>query len=300
MNTTVKKEKALRKIGDADIRRILMIPKELPGNVNDRIAQARNDLGMSQKEMAAEMGIDSKKLSKIENGIIAVKEDVLINSAETLHVSTDYLLGISDFRTRRNYKVEKLGFTEGAVRAIGESKVDMTILNMLLENPDFYLLLQEIHQHLEGLLAGKCSTMNAMTDFLMKMTDQEETLSSGQKEDIRKAMAAHGFSKCEPEEAERALLYKRFMRILSDLPDSYKETLHTDPERTAGEVKDAMEGIYSNLLQLKGQRLLRHVGIKDIVKATTQYLFQKLPFIRKSRAAMEDAIEQVFEEVTET
>ena len=300
MNRTVKKEKSPKKIGDADIKRIMMLPKELPGNVNDRIVQARKDLGMSQKETAAEMGIDSKKLSKIENGDIAVKEDFLVNYAETLHVSTDYLLGISDFRTRRNYKVEKLGFTEGAIRAIGESKVNMTILNMLLENPDFRIMLQEIHQYLEGLLAGKYSTINTITDFMMGMTEQGDNLSPGQKEEVREAIAGLGFTKTDSAEGERALLYNRFLGILSELPESYKKSIDRDPGETAADVRNAMEGIYSNLQKLKGQRQLSHVGIKDIVKATSTYLFGKLPFIRKSRPLLEEAIERAFEEVTET
>ena len=63
--------------------------------VGDRIRATRIRYGMSQAELARRMKITTSALYQIETGMVPDPRSSRIKAvAETLHVSTDYLLGV--------------------------------------------------------------------------------------------------------------------------------------------------------------------------------------------------------------
>ena len=61
-----------------------------------RISKARRHMNMNQKELALKANIPEGSLSRYENDIRKPKPKALIQIADALEVSTDYLLGVSD------------------------------------------------------------------------------------------------------------------------------------------------------------------------------------------------------------
>lgn len=66
-----------------------------------RVLEQRKKLGLSQGELGAMIGLTHKAISTIENGKRGTSFDNLIGLAYAFHVSTDYLLGITDDPTWR-------------------------------------------------------------------------------------------------------------------------------------------------------------------------------------------------------
>ena len=64
--------------------------------MESRIKQLRENRGLIQEILAAELGITQQMLSKYERDILCIKVDVLMKIAEYFNVTTDYLLGISE------------------------------------------------------------------------------------------------------------------------------------------------------------------------------------------------------------
>lgn len=62
------------------------------------IKQLRENRGLIQEILAAELGITQQMLSKYERDILCIKVDVLMKIAEYFNVTTDYLLGISEVK----------------------------------------------------------------------------------------------------------------------------------------------------------------------------------------------------------
>lgn len=60
--------------------------------LGERIKQLRTKRGWKQLELAREVGIDGGQISRYENGRITPSVEVLVKLAESLNVSTDYLL----------------------------------------------------------------------------------------------------------------------------------------------------------------------------------------------------------------
>ena len=73
---------------------------ETPGQ---RIADICKDYGISQKDLAEKIGLSATQLSRIISGKTpTISSDALIGIAETLKVSTDYILGLSSVSVCKN------------------------------------------------------------------------------------------------------------------------------------------------------------------------------------------------------
>lgn len=66
--------------------------------MESHIKQLRENRGLIQEILAAELGITQQMLSKYERDILCIKVDVLMKIAEYFNVTTDYLLGISEVK----------------------------------------------------------------------------------------------------------------------------------------------------------------------------------------------------------
>lgn len=67
----------------------------------DRLQLLRKQAGLQQKELAAEIGMSANAISMMETGNRETSFEKLVALAEFFHVSTDYLLGVSDDPTWR-------------------------------------------------------------------------------------------------------------------------------------------------------------------------------------------------------
>ena len=71
-----------------------------------RIRDLREDLDYTQQDVADYLVCTQATYSRVENGARVLSVEMLIKLSELYNVSTDYLLGISDFpqRIKRNIK----------------------------------------------------------------------------------------------------------------------------------------------------------------------------------------------------
>ena len=57
-----------------------------------RVKECREQIGMTQEELAILVGVEKQHISRMERGTRACSIDLLVILATTLHISTDYLL----------------------------------------------------------------------------------------------------------------------------------------------------------------------------------------------------------------
>ena len=67
-----------------------------------RLKDLRESSGLTQKQVAERVGVTSAVISAYETGIRQPSYAVLVKLAALYNVSSDYLLGISDSRTRES------------------------------------------------------------------------------------------------------------------------------------------------------------------------------------------------------
>ena len=64
--------------------------------LKDRVRQLRKQAGMKQKELGEILNLSKQAVSSMESGYRSTTIDKLVLLAEYFHVSTDYLVGITD------------------------------------------------------------------------------------------------------------------------------------------------------------------------------------------------------------
>lgn len=74
-------------------------------NMGNKLKSIRKEMKLTQKQVAVRVGVAVSAVSSYESGSRYPSYDVLIKLACLFHVSTDYLLGLSD---RKNIDVTGL------------------------------------------------------------------------------------------------------------------------------------------------------------------------------------------------
>ena len=67
--------------------------KKIPTQLGSRIAEARNNAGLSQNELAEKTGLKRHLIAHWERQAISLKAEQLIILSDALNIPTDYLLG---------------------------------------------------------------------------------------------------------------------------------------------------------------------------------------------------------------
>ena len=81
-----------------------------------RLSNLRKDHDLSQKQLADQLHVTHSQISRIESGETKNPNiSIVIDAASFFHVSTDYLLGITQITSPKSYDISELGLSEEAV-----------------------------------------------------------------------------------------------------------------------------------------------------------------------------------------
>ena len=87
--------------------------------IKNRIRDLREDLDLRQIDVSRATGIDQKTLSNYETGKTHPDSYSIIKLADFFHVTTDYLLGVSQFNIKTNNDIiDRLEDIEQEINAI--------------------------------------------------------------------------------------------------------------------------------------------------------------------------------------
>ena len=85
----------------------------------DRLKELRTESGLTQEELANQLNLSKANVSKYESNSIEPNLDTLSLLSSLFEVSTDYLLGKSDFRTHLDEELSQEEFAlYGEVREL--------------------------------------------------------------------------------------------------------------------------------------------------------------------------------------
>ena len=91
----------------------------------------------------------------------------MVKLAKALNTSTDYILGLTNIRTQKNYEIGELGLSEGAVKnmLLFKSNGTTPILNRLLEHKYVPLLMSQIKSYFHDEIALGVMGRNELFDI---------------------------------------------------------------------------------------------------------------------------------------
>lgn len=115
----------------------------------EQIVELRKKKGITQKQLADGIGLSVSQLGRIESGETAtISSDVLVKIAGRLNVSTDYILGLTSIKARKNYDISQTGLSEKSLYRLMAKKIDPKTLNLLMEHSAFPSLMRQIEMYI--------------------------------------------------------------------------------------------------------------------------------------------------------
>lgn len=148
----------------------------LPGTVRERIQDQLKERKITQGELAAEIGMAESSLSRFLSAKTdKIGDEYIIKMADFLGVSTDFILGQTDFPERRNYDIGELGLSYKAAMALYTRAVDTDVVNRILENPQFPAITRMIARYFKECNAEGPAGLNAMWDTMQQMIGTLDT-----------------------------------------------------------------------------------------------------------------------------
>ena len=176
----------------------------LPGTVRQRIQELIKERKITQAELAAEIGMAESSLSRfLSEKTDKIGDEYIIKIADFLGVSTDFILGQTDFPERRNYDIEELGLSYKTAMALYTREVDTDVVNRILENPQFPEITRMISRYFKDAIAEGFAVQNAMWSTLQQLTGTVDTSHlTNPQEGAEAAMQILGMMKTAPHEKD--------------------------------------------------------------------------------------------------
>ncbi len=221
---------------------------EFAEKIGRRITGLREREDMTLEELAAKIGVNATTLGRMEKGQTQkISSDVLAALARKFNVSADFLLGLTDIPDRKNYEVNELGLSAQAVRNLYTRRVDVDVVNRLLEHPRFSVLTAMIAQYLDDTFAAGVAAQNqifsSMSEFLLDVGKNDPEQQAAAKEAAR----AVSLSKVPPHQVELAKIQNMFMLMLKEM----KRDAGSDLEPAKAVTKEIVDKMLAELT--KGQ-----------------------------------------------
>ena len=254
-----------------------------------RISELRKDHGWNQKELAEKLYVSPSKISRIESGETeSVSADILIAAAKLFHVSTDYLLGLTQITSPKSYDISQLSLSEKAVRRLMFGTIDPDILNRLLEHNLFPALCKYIRYYFDDTIANGIMARNEIIDLATGSLADFANDNPSRKSEINDDKSFLKSQKIGANEADIEKIKNIFMQILRDI----KGTINVPESTTAIATTDAVQGIREVLPNKPDSELTTD----DLSDAVTAYVGKVLPMDNSTSDLLKQLTKQVLEQ----
>lgn len=183
-----------------------------------RLSNLRKDHDLSQKQLADQLHVTHSQISRIESGETKNPNiSIVIDAARFFHVSTDYLLGITQITSPKSYDISELGLSEEAVTKLITRRIDVDILNRLLEHEHFPKLCIMIRNYFDDTIAEGIMARNKVIDLAVDQLTDLMTVEPSKRKEIIKDKQFLSSQKLGANEADIEKIKIQFMAILRDV-----------------------------------------------------------------------------------
>ena len=203
-----------------------------------RLSNLRKDHDLSQKQLADQLHVTHSQISRIESGETKNPNiSIVIDVARFFHVSTDYLLGITQITSPKSYDISELGLSEEAVTRLITRRIDVDILNRLLEHENFPKLCIMIRNYFDDTIAEGIMARNKVIDFAVNQLTDLMTAEPSKRKEIIKDKQFLSSQKLGANEADIEKIKIQFMAILRDIKSGMQKKEPTKAVATAEAVQ---------------------------------------------------------------
>ena len=203
-----------------------------------RLSNLRKDHDLSQKQLADQLHVTHSQISRIESGETKNPNiSIVIDAARFFHVSTDYLLGITQITSPKSYDISELGLSEEAVTRLITTRIDVDILNRLLEHEHFPKLCIMIRNYFDDTIAEGIMARNKVIDLAVDQLTDLMTVEPSKRKEIIKDKQFLSSQRLGANEADIEKIKIQFMAIVRDIKSGMQKKEPTKAVATAEAVQ---------------------------------------------------------------
>ena len=214
--------------------------QRLPGNKRQRVKDLRMERGMSLSELASRVGCNETTLGRYERGETdRIGDEIVRSLAREFNVSIDYLMGETDIPYVKNFDISELDLSAESAQRLLTRKVNVEVVNRILEHPNFSVLTlmisQYFHDTFSAGFAGRNHILDMANQFLISNFNPQN------KAAISQAVTDINLQKISPHEVDCAKITNCFMAILKDIKADMDRKKPTGQTIT----KEAIQAMYT-------------------------------------------------------
>lgn len=242
----------------------------LPGTVRERIQDQLKERKITQGELAAEIGISESALSRFLSAKTdKIGDDYIVKIADLLGVSTDFILGQTDFPERRNYDIGELGLSYKAAMALYTRAVETDVVNRILENPRFPEITRMIARYFKDSFAEPFAGQNAMWDTLRMFGSTTDTSHlMNPQEGMEATTQIVNMQKIPPHAMDVQMIQNALMDMLCDI----KAGIQTHTPTTELAIKQLTQAMIANMAKGSGaQPLMPQISLEQLAEGYSTY-----------------------------
>lgn len=253
-----------------------------------RLSNLRKDRSMSQKQLADELHVTHSQISRIESGETKNPNiSIVIDAARFFHVSTDYLLGITQITTPKSYDISELGLSEEVVKRLITGRIDIDILNRLLEHEYFPRLCIMIRNFFDDTIAEGVMARNQVIDFAVdQLTDLMNT-EPAKRTEIIKDKQFLNLQKLGADEADIEKIKNQFVSILRDIKSSMQNKELTSTVATAEAIRTIRDAL--------PDKPASDITSDDVANAVAFYMGQATDLNDKGLTMVQELTKYIFD-----
>jgi len=255
----------------------------LPGTIGQRIGDLRSGREWSQRKLSEMSGITPSQINRLEGGVTKhISHNILIKLSKAFGVSTDYILGLTTVSTPKSYEISELGLSEGAVKAMVIGKIDVSVLNRLLEHEKFPPLTKLIKAYFEDTLAAGVKGRNEIIDMAVS------ALITDHKKDAQDDRAFLRTQKLGDHDAEIEKIKANFLIMLRDIKKSIESSESPDAPATSKFLQQIWEQAQAARQEQKT------ITAEDMTAMVMNVVGKSVPMNDKSAELFKQLAQQVF------
>ena len=242
----------------------------LPGTVRQRIQDQIKERKILQAELAAEIGISESALSRfLSEKTDKIGDEYIIKIANYLGVSTDFILGQTDFPERRNYDIGELGLSYKAAMALYTRAVETDVINRILENPRFPEITRMIARYFKDSIAEPFAGQNAMWDTLWQFGSTMDTSHlMNPQEGVEATTQIVNMQKIPPHAMDIQMIQNALMEMLLDI----KTSIQTHTPTTELATRQLTQAMIENMTKGSGtQPLMPQISLEQLAEGYSTY-----------------------------
>ena len=138
--------------------------------IQEKLKDLRVEHGLTLEQLADQTGLSKSALGKYENDDYKdISPFAIVTLAKFYHVTTDYLLGVSEQKNHSDTELSALHLSDDAIDVLKAGKFNHRLLSEIISHHDFQKMMLDAEIYVDRIADMRINDMNAMLEAVRKM-----------------------------------------------------------------------------------------------------------------------------------